>query len=138
LPAHRGLQRLVRDLNRLYRDEPALHVRDCEAHGLEWIEANDADQSVFALARVSSPRERRVVIALNFAPVVRRGYRIGVDLPGRWREVLNTDAVEYEGSGVGNLGGVESSPEPWHGHAGSLALTLPPLAAVFLRAPDPA
>ena len=110
-------------------------ARDCEAGGLEWLEANDADQSVFALARVASPRDPGVVIALNFTPVVRYGYRVGVEAPGRWREILNTDAVEHAGSGVGNLGGVESSPEPWHGRGCSLALTLPPLAGVFLRSP---
>jgi 1,4-alpha-glucan branching enzyme len=137
LPLHRGLQRLVRDLNLAYRREPALHELDCEAGGLEWIEANDADQSVLALARLAASGGPRVVIALNFTPVVRRGYRVGAETPGRWREILNTDAVEYGGSGVGNLGGVEASPEPWHGRPCSLALTLPPLAAVFLSAPGP-
>jgi 1,4-alpha-glucan branching enzyme len=132
---HRGVQRLVRDLNRHYREQRALHELDCDSAGLEWIEANDGEQSVLAFARVSSGRDQRVIALLNFTPVLRRGYRVGVDRPGYYLELLNSDAVEYGGSGVGNLGGVEATAQPWHGRPCSLALSLPPLGAVLLRGP---
>ncbi len=134
-PSHRGVQRLVRDLNRCYREHPALHELDCDAGGLSWIEANDADQSIYALLRHASGPHPAVLAVFNFTPVVRYGYRVGVPQPGMYRELLNTDAREYGGSGMGNLGGVEATREAWHGYACSLALTLPPLGAVFLRAP---
>jgi len=134
-PAHEGLARLLGDLNRLYRSVPALHARDADARGFEWIEANDDEQSVLVFARHGATADQRVVVALNFTPVPRHGYRVGVEQGGRWRELLNSDAEAYGGSGVGNLGGVDADAWPWDGRPCSLALTLPPLGAVFL-APD--
>ena len=131
--ARRGLLQLVRGLNLLYRAEPALHELDCGEGGFEWIEGGDVEQSVLAFARVSSGQRQRVVVVLNYTPVVRHGYRVGVAAAGRYLELLNTDAVEYGGSGVGNLGSVEADAQPWHGKPYSLSLTLPPLGALFLR-----
>jgi 1,4-alpha-glucan branching enzyme len=130
----RGLQALVRDLNLLYRAHPAMYELDCFDGGFEWIEGGDFEQSVLAFTRASVGQRQRVVVVLNYTPMVRYAYRIGVDTPGRYLELLNTDAVEYGGSGVGNLGAVQSEPTAWHGRPQSLALTLPPLGAVFLRA----
>jgi 1,4-alpha-glucan branching enzyme len=129
---HAGLMRLVGDLNRLYREHPAMHARDCEPGGSSWIDCNDSENSVISLARHGRRAEELVVGVFNFTPVPRHGYRIGVPAPGYYRELLNSDAPIYGGSGLGNLGGVESSPVPKHGQHQSLLLTLPPLAAVFL------
>ncbi|HEV8241665.1 MAG TPA: 1,4-alpha-glucan branching protein GlgB [Thermoanaerobaculia bacterium] len=149
-PMHRGVQRLVGDLNRLYRGEPAMHELDCDPDGFEWIDANDSEQSVVSLLRYAKPkgvstqgeanpngetkRGEAVMAVLNFTPIVRRNYRVGAPRGGFWREVLNTDAKHYGGSGQGNLGGVEAAPIPLHGRSHSLTLTLPPLGAVFLKA----
>jgi 1,4-alpha-glucan branching enzyme len=138
-PLHRGVQRLVGDLNRLYRSEPALHELDCDPKGFEWIDANDNEQSVVSLLRYAKPkagetRGEAILAVLNFTPVVRRNYRLGAPHGGFWREVLNSDAKDYGGSGQGNLGGVEAAPIPLHGRSHSLTLTLPPLGAVFLKA----
>jgi 1,4-alpha-glucan branching enzyme len=130
---HGGLQNLVRDLNRLYREESALHEWDCKPEGFEWIEANDPNQSVLAFARRGSRAGAWMLVLLNFTPVVRHNYRIGVPESGYWAEVLNTDAPIYGGSGHGNLGGVESTPVPYHGRLSSLNVTLPPLGALFLK-----
>ena len=131
-PEHAGMQRLVRDLNTLYRALPALHEKDCEPAGFAWLDANDSDQSVLSYLRRGSAPDALAVTVCNFTPVVREGYRVGVPRAGRWREHLNTDAACYAGSGVGNQGGVASEPVPWHGHAQSVCLTLPPLATVIL------
>jgi 1,4-alpha-glucan branching enzyme len=131
LPDHAGVGRWLADLNRLYREEPALHRMDFDQAGFEWVDANDADQSVLSFLRLDG--ERVLLAAFNFTPVPRHGYRMGVPRGGRWEEVLNGDAADYGGSGQGNLGGVEAEPEPWHGRPWSVELTLPPLAAVFLR-----
>ncbi len=131
-PAHAGVQRLVRDLNALYRDAPALHARDCDASGFQWIEADAADVSVYAFARLA-PGARPVVAAFNFTPVERPGFRIGVPAAGRWVERLNTDAAVYGGTGLGNMGGVESRPVAAQGRPDSIAVTLPPLAAVVFE-----
>jgi 1,4-alpha-glucan branching enzyme len=128
---HAGVGRWLTDLNRLYREEPALHRRDFDADGFQWVDANDADQSVLSMLRLDG--ERAVLVVMNFTPVPREGYRVGVPSPGRWAEVLNGDAPVYGGSGVGNLGGVDAEPVPWHGREQSIVLTLPPLAAIFLR-----
>ena len=103
---HQGLKRLIGDLNAFYRARPALHARDCEPEGFRWIVVNDADQSVLALLRFGAEGDAPVAVIVNFTPVVRRDYRIGLPKAGRWREAINTDAAEYGGSGVGNLGGV--------------------------------
>jgi 1,4-alpha-glucan branching enzyme len=133
---HAGLQRWVADLNRLYRTEPALHQRDFSPEGFEWIDANDNDNSVLTFLR--RPAEGPpLLVACNFTPVVRYGYRVGVPLAGTWCEVLNGDAQAYGGSGVGNMGRVSSEPVPWHGRANSATLTLPPLATVIF-APEAA
>jgi 1,4-alpha-glucan branching enzyme len=106
---------------------------DCEPGGFEWIDANDADQSVLTFVRRGGPGAPPVIVAMNFTPVVRHNYIIGVPRGGPWREILNSDATVYGGSGVGNLGGVEAMPVPRHGCRHSLCLMLPPLAIVFLR-----
>jgi 1,4-alpha-glucan branching enzyme len=127
---HAGLQRWVADLNALYRADPALHQRDFSPEGFEWIDSNDNDNSVLTFLR--RPAEGPpVLVACNFTPMVRYGYRVGVPLAGAWREVLNGDAQAYGGSGVGNMGSVTSEPVPWHGRANSVTLTLPPLATVI-------
>jgi 1,4-alpha-glucan branching enzyme len=131
-PAHRQVQDLVRDLNRLYRTLPALHVKDTESSGFEWIEATDAESSVYAFLRLGGDGDAPVLVVCNFTPVVREGYRVGVPSGGRWAERLNTDSAIYGGSDVGNLGGVEAEPVPQHGRPFSLNLTLPPLATLIL------
>jgi 1,4-alpha-glucan branching enzyme len=128
---HAGVARLVADLNGLYRREPALHEADGDSAGFEWVDANDAEQCVLTFLRRGRSHEREVLCALNFTPVVRHEYRVGVPHPGRWREILNTDATCYGGSGVGNLGGSDAEETPWHGRPASLRITLPPLGAVF-------
>ncbi|HTT67862.1 MAG TPA: 1,4-alpha-glucan branching protein GlgB [Gemmatimonadales bacterium] len=130
---HQGVQRLARDLNRLLRAEPALHELDSDPAGMEWIDANDSDNSVLTYLRMSRGAKDVIVVACNFTPVPRPGYRVGVPRAGYWREVLNTDAWEYGGSGQGNLGGRSTDPIPFHGRAQSLDLVLPPLAVVALR-----
>ena len=128
---HRGVLSWVRDLNRLYRDEPALHSSDHEPDGFRWVDCHDADNSVLAFLRLAG--DRCLLVVANFTPVPRRRYRIGVPSPGRWRELLNSDATEYGGSGKGNLGVVETNPVPSHGHDQSLELSLPPLGIIVLR-----
>ncbi len=137
-PLNRGLQSLVRDLNRMYRALGPLHRTDCDPDGFEWIEANDSDNSVIAFLRKdSADPEHHVVVVCNFTPLPRTGYRVGVTLPGRYAEILNTDAALYGGSGVGNAGGLESEPVPWHGRPHSLPLTLPPLGTLVLQRTAP-
>ena len=128
---HKGVQLLVKDLNRVYRELPALHQHDCDGSGFSWVEANDAAQSVFAWMRHGNPGVPSVLVVSNLTPVPRPDYRIGLPVPGRWREALNTDGELYGGSGMGNLGGVEATPEPWHGQPCSATVTLPPLATLF-------
>lgn len=123
--AHNGVRKLVRDLNRIYRECPALHARDCEGEGFEWLVVDDAANSVFAWLR-KAPGERPVAVICNMTPVARAPYRVPVPHDGRWREVLNTDAHDYWGSGLGNLGGVVAKD-------GALLVTLPPLATVMLE-----
>ena len=130
---HRGMQQLVRDLNRLLRAEGALHDLDTDPGGMEWVDANDSDNSVLSYLRKSRDGRGEIVVVCNFTPVPRYDYRIGVPHAGFWKEVLNTDAREYGGSGVGNLGGVRTAPLPFHGRPQSLQLALPPLAVVALR-----
>jgi 1,4-alpha-glucan branching enzyme len=134
-PENAGIQRLVRDLNRLYRDEPALWEVDSDPSGFWWIEPNDADSNVVAFARQntgSSGETRLVVFVANFSPVARPAYRLGLPRATRWREALNTDSTFYGGSDVGNLGSVKPEPIPWHGQPVSAEVTLPPLAAIWL------
>ncbi len=132
---HAGLQQLVRDLNHLYRDSPALYEADAEPQGFHWIDANDSDQSVVSYLRFARDVDRRrqyLMCVANFTPVVRRAYRVGVPCNAAHREILNTDAGCYGGSGLGNLGRVEIEQVPAHGYGQSLCLTLPPLSALWL------
>jgi 1,4-alpha-glucan branching enzyme len=130
---HAALQRWVEDLNRTYRDIPALHELDMSPDGFEWIDCCDTENSIVSLLRKSrSKPEQTVGVVLNFTPLPRHNYMIGVPGPGTWSEILNSDAPLYGGSGQGNMGGVEASPIPLHGRRWSVNLTLPPLAAVFL------
>jgi 1,4-alpha-glucan branching enzyme len=132
-PLHAGIARLVGDLNRRYRDEPGLHDLDCDPAGFEWAVANDSANSVLAYFRRSD--DETLLAIHNMTPVPRHGYRIGVDEPGRWDEILNTDAEVYGGSGLGNLGGVDTGPlaVPHHGRPHSVDVTVPPLATVLLK-----
>ena len=131
-PMHAGLRRLVADLNRLYRANPALHQLDCDPRGFEWIDASDAEQSVLVYMRHGDGDAPPVVVVCNLSPVVRSDYRIGVPVGGGWREVLNSDAEIYGGSGVGSGGSVNAEDVTWHGRPASLRLTLPPLGVVVL------
>ena len=133
---HRGILRWVTDLNRLYASDPALHELDFDPRGFEWVEGNDAGNSVLAFLRKDA-RGGELLAVFNFTPVARPNYRVGVPRDGVWREVLNSDATVYGGSGVGNYGEVASTPVPYHGRYHSVVLTLPPLGAVFLAAPEP-
>ncbi|SDZ24667.1 1,4-alpha-glucan branching enzyme [Jannaschia faecimaris] len=132
LPAHKGVQHLVRDLNALYRDTPALHVNDCRPEGFAWLK-NDAAQSTMGFARFGVANDVPIVVMCNFTPVERLDFRVGVPEPGYWEEVLNTDAAIYGGGNRGNLGGTDTAGVAADGHAQSIALTLPPLAVVVLR-----
>ena len=134
-PAHRGVQRWVSDLNRVYRSNAALFERDFEAEGFQWVDFHDSDQSVVSFLRRGRQANAWVLAVCNFTPVPRSGYRVGVPEAGTWREVLNSDASAYGGSGMGNLGQVQTAPHPSHGHGQSLVITLPPLA-VLLFAPE--
>ena len=131
-PPHAGVRRWVEDLNRCYRENPCLWERDFAAEGFEWIDCNDAEASVISYLRKDASG-RAMLIVLNFTPVPRPSYQVGVPHGGFWREVLNSDGREYGGSGQGNLGGVEAGPTAAHGRYQSLALTLPPLAMLVFR-----
>lgn len=157
-PAHAGVQRLVRDLNHLYRASPGLCTRDSDPGGFQWLVVDDADQSVLAFARLGHHPHDTVVVVANFTPVVRHGYRVGVprcpppvfstaddgaedgaEAGCLWREVLNTDSAHYGGSNLGNQGQVLAQPIAMHGQAQSVSLTLPPLSVIWLKmqpAPD--
>ena len=129
---HRGVQALVRDCNRLHREERALHERDCEPEGFRWIVVDDAPNSVFAWARFGGEGARAVAVIANFTPVPRPHYRVGLPHGGRWREVLNTDASIYGGSNAGNAGVVMAGKSPSHGYPCSATVTLPPLGTIWL------
>ncbi len=131
-PAHQGVQRLVEQLNRVYRAEPALHLHDFSAEGFEWIDSHDADRSVLLFIR-RAPGAVPLLVACNLTPLPRQNVLAGVPHAGHWRELLNTDSHDYGGSGWGNLGGASTSPLPAHGQPHSLRLTLPPLAVLILR-----
>jgi 1,4-alpha-glucan branching enzyme len=133
MPGHAGVHRLVADLNRVYRAEPALHQRDFTPDGFEWIDANDASHSVIVYLRRPAAGGALLLVACNFTPVPRENYRIGVPHGGYWREVLNSDAKIYGGAGWGNLGGVQAAPVSAHRRPHSLSLTLPPLSTVVMK-----
>jgi 1,4-alpha-glucan branching enzyme len=132
-PYHHGMQALVRDLNRAYREVPALHELDCEPQGFEWIESGDADRSVLLFLRRGRSAEAVAVAACNFTSVPREAYRVGVPLPGFYAERVNSDSAFYGGSNVGNGGGVMAEPVPWHGRPFSVDITLPPLGTLVLE-----
>jgi 1,4-alpha-glucan branching enzyme len=132
-PGHAGVRRIVEDLNRLYREEGALHELDCEPAGFQWIDPDDTEQSVLSFLRRGRSGDEMVLVVLNFTPLPRHGYRVGVPRDGDWVEVFNSDASCYGGSGQGNLGGVPADATPHHGQPFSVSITLPPLAAVFLK-----
>jgi 1,4-alpha-glucan branching enzyme len=130
---HAGIRNLVRDLNRLYRSEPALFETDFDPSGFQWIDCNDNENSVVSFLRRGRDPRDVVVIVLNFTPVVRQGYVVGVPEAGHYRELINTDSEMYGGSNQGNAGGVESQPAPAHGQLHRLELRLPPLSALYLK-----
>jgi len=132
-PVHRGVQAWMEQLNRLYRSEPAMYVLDNDPAGFEWVDCNDSAASTISLLRKGASPNDAVLVVCNFTPVPRTDYRVGVPWGGYWRELLNSDAREYGGSGMGNLGGVTAESVPAHGRPFSLRLTLPPLAALFLK-----
>jgi len=135
-PRHGGVQLWVRDLNRLHASEPALHELDFDPRGFDWIDCHDAENSVVSMVRRGARPNDEIVAVFNFTPVPRHGYRVGVSQPGDWTEIANSDAVVYGGSGVGNQGRAVALEVPAHGRPYSLALSLPPLGAVFLKAPE--
>jgi 1,4-alpha-glucan branching enzyme len=133
-PAHGGIARWVGDLNRTYRAHRALHVRDCDPVGFTWVVGDDREASVLGYLRTGEADDPPVLVIANFTPVPREGYRIGVPRGGFWRELLNSDATIYGGSGIGNRGGMDAEPIAWHGHEHSLLVTAPPLAIVLMIA----
>jgi 1,4-alpha-glucan branching enzyme len=135
--SHAGIVKWVSDLNRLYRAEPALHERDCDAEGFRWVDCNDAEKSLISFTRRGRSTDDIVLVVCNFTPVTRENYRLGVPRGGYWKEVLNSDAAEYWGQGFGNMGGVEAAPVPSHGLPHTLVMTLPPLSVVFFKSEAP-
>ncbi|MBW2015737.1 MAG: 1,4-alpha-glucan branching protein GlgB [Deltaproteobacteria bacterium] len=132
-PLHLGISQWVRDLNFLYREDPSLHELDFDPEGFEWVDCTDSHASVVSLLRKDRSNKNPLLIVCNFTPVPRIGYRIGVPNGGFWREILNSDAREYGGSGLGNMGGMEAEPVPAHGRGFSLNLTLPPLGVLYFK-----
>lgn len=132
-PSHSGVQRWVTDLNQLYKNEPALHELDFDQAGFEWIDCNDSQQSTLSLLRKGRSTEDTIVIACNFTPVPHHNYRVGVPEGGLWREILNSDAQDYDGSGQGNFGAVGAETTSFHGRPYSVNITLPPLAIVYFK-----
>ena len=132
-PSHAGLRRYVQDLNALYLTEPSLHERDFDQEGFGWIDCNDNENSIVSIVRYARDRRDCLVMVFNFTPVPRDGYRLGVPAPGRYAEILNSDAALFGGSNMGNGGGLIAEPIPAHGFDQSLSLTVPPLACLFLK-----
>jgi 1,4-alpha-glucan branching enzyme len=132
-PFHKGIQQWVKDLNNLYQNEPALHINDFDPKGFEWIDCNDSQQSTLSLMRKGSSGEDTFIIICNFTPVPRHNFIVGTPQEGTWKELLNSDALDYGGSGQGNLGLVEAKATPFHGRPYSINITIPPLSIVFLK-----
>jgi 1,4-alpha-glucan branching enzyme len=133
---HAGVQRLVRDLNVVYRSQPALYEVDFEPAGFHWLDANDVARNILAFLRIAADGKRTVACVCNLSPIPREHYRLGLPHGGRWREALNTDSHHYGGTDVGNWGGVEAEPCPWQGQPWSAELTLPPLGVLWLVPED--
>ena len=136
-PSHAGLKRWVRDLNTLYRGQPSLHELDFNSAGFEWVDCKDSQRSVISFLRRGRNPNDQMLFVCNFTPVVRQNYRVGVPLEGYWKEILNSDAPLYGGSGQGNFGGLSTVPLPIHGRPFSLNMTLPPLGIVVFRPESP-
>jgi 1,4-alpha-glucan branching enzyme len=132
---HKGIQKLVRDLNAVYRANPGLHRLDCVPEGFRWIDGGDAENNVFSFLRLGQDGDPPIAVICNMAPVLREDFRVGLPSDGSWREIFNSDATEYGGTGSGNGGRVAAEGAAWHGQPASASLTLPPLACVILR-PD--
>jgi 1,4-alpha-glucan branching enzyme len=130
---HQGVQKWVKDLNHFYRSTPALHELDFEQDGFEWLDFSDWEKSVISYIRRGKDSRNLILVVCNFTPVVRSNYRVGVPGGGFWREVLNSDAKEYGGSGQGNLGSVEAKPLPLHKREYSISITLPPLSVLVFK-----
>jgi 1,4-alpha-glucan branching enzyme len=135
-PPHRGMQSTVRDLNALYQATSALHARDCEGEGFEWLIADDSENSVFAWVRHAGDGKKPIVVVSNFTSVLRENYTLPLPKGGIWREVFNSDAEQYWGSGKGNMGRIEALGGPSHGKPASARITLPPLATLYFSAED--
>ena len=127
-PSHAGVQHWVKDLNHLHQSQPALHERDFSPDGFQWIDFSDADNSTLFFLRCGRQRDDVVLAVFNFTPVPRHNYRVGVPRGGYWKELLNSDAQVYGGSGQGNSGGVEADSVKWHHQPNSLRLTFPCVA----------
>ncbi len=132
-PLNHGLQAWMKDLNKVYKEEKALYELDKDGNGFEWIDCTDYEQSIFTYMRNAKDPKNNLVVACNFTPVPRHNYMIGVPHGGYWKEILNSDAVVYGGSGQGNLGGIEASPVSFHGRRNALVMTLPPLSMVVFK-----
>ena len=132
-PPHAGMQRWVEDLNRFYRQEPALYEKDFSPEGFEWVDCSDLDHSIISFLRKGRDPKDTLLVVCNFTPVTHLNYRVGVPEGGFWQEILNSDATDYWGSGQGNLGGMEAAPIPFHGRFHSLNLILPPLGVMFFK-----
>lgn len=131
-PLHAGIRKLVGDLNTVYRDNSAMFAADTAPEGFSWIDANDAAGNVLSFVRIDPADDSMVVCIANFAGMPHNDYRVGLPQTGHWREVLNTDATVYGGSGVGNFGDVEAVGKPWHGRPSSAVLQLPPQGVIWL------
>ena len=136
-PSHAGLKRWVRDLNTLYRGEPLLHTMDFNSAGFEWVDCKDFQRSIISFLRRGQNPNDQLLFVCNFTPIVRQNYRVGVPREGHWKEILNSDAPLYGGSGQGNFGGLSTVPLPIHGRPFSLNMTLPPLGIVIFRPESP-
>jgi 1,4-alpha-glucan branching enzyme len=132
-PPHEGVQRWVKDLNNLYKNEPVMYELDFDIGGFEWIDFHDWEQSIISFIRKGKNTSDIILVVCNFTPVPRYNYRVGVPRGGFWREVLNSDSEGYGGSNLGNAGGVEASPVPAYGKYHSLSLILPPLGVLFFK-----
>ena len=132
-PLHEGVRRWVADLNRVYREQPALHQSDFDPEGFAWVDCQNWEESVISFLRYGKERDDVVLVVCNFTPMPRRDYIVGATRGGRWEELLNSDAQVYGGSGMGNGGGVDAAPVAAHGHSHRLALTLPPLSVLILK-----
>jgi len=133
-PFHRGAQKFVEDLNALYKKSPGLWQGDYDHGGFQWIDCNDRENSVLSFLRQTADGKNHTVVILNLTPVPRPNYRVGVPLPGKWKEVLNSDAAIYAGSNTGNYGGVTAQAIPAHGQQYSAEFNLPPLSVLVFQA----